>query len=292
MNPQVVMNVELPRSEEEEMFGSVSDDSSSVGGHSLDDVYDDDSGMCKVGLSFFINNNIKRMDKVFDYYDLGKIGDTDLREECLLVALFAHHIYLTQPNNFGRLMKRKSGWLSKTMLENLRNVSRCLRDEFGQNEFGRGHWDEITHIRKKFCEDQRLSLIYLKQHLKLPIRVLCKENCNSDWQNYPTHVLRYFVEGKKSSVDKLFSCGDEDIFPDDAPCVLLLHQNHFHNVWDYNSLFNEVDCPKIGRKHLRGSAIRYKKKFCLRCMVSYSNDFLQACQGRCHHCLENVLDQL
>ena len=38
MNPQVVMDVELPRSEEEEIFGSVSDDSSSVGGHSLEDV--------------------------------------------------------------------------------------------------------------------------------------------------------------------------------------------------------------------------------------------------------------
>ena len=58
MNPQVVMDVELPHSEEEEMFGSVSDDSSSVGGHSLEDVYGDDSGTCKVGLSFFINNDI------------------------------------------------------------------------------------------------------------------------------------------------------------------------------------------------------------------------------------------
>ena len=100
MNPQVVMDVELSHSEEEEMFGSVSDDSSSVRGHSLEDMYDEDSGTCKVGLSFFINNNIKRMDKVFDYYNLGKIRDTDLRGECLLVALFAHHIYLTQPNNF------------------------------------------------------------------------------------------------------------------------------------------------------------------------------------------------
>ena len=292
MNPQVVMDVELPHSEEEEMFGSVSDDLSSVKGHSLEDVYDDDSGLCKVGLSFYINNDIKRMDKVFDYYDLGKIGDTDLRGECLLVALFAHHIYLTQPNNFGQIMKQKSGWLSKTMLEKLRNVSRCLRDEFGQNEFGWGHWNEITYIHKKFCEDQRLSLIYLKKHLKLPIRVLCKENCSSDVQNYPTYVLRYSVEGKKSSVYKLFSCGDEGIFPNDAPCILLLHQNHFYNVWDYNSLFNEVDCPKIGRKHLQGSAIRYKKIFCLWCMVSYSNDFLHMCQGQCHCCLENVLDHV
>ena len=80
-------------------------------------------------------------------------------------------------------------------------------------------------------------------------------------------------EGKKSSVDKLFSCCDEGTFPNDAPCVMLLYQNHVYNVWDYNSLFNEVDCPKIGRKCLWGSAVRYKKRFCLRCIVSYSNDF-------------------
>ena len=75
------------------------------------------------------------------------------------------------------------------MFEKLRNVSRCLRDEFGQKKFGCGHWDEITYIRKKFCEDQRLSLIYLKQHLKLLVTVLCKENCGSELQNYPTYVL-------------------------------------------------------------------------------------------------------
>ena len=32
--------------------------------------------------------------------------------------------------------------------------------------------------------------------------------------------------------------------------------------------------------------------FCLRCMVSYSNDCLHVCQGRCHKCLESVEDHM
>ena len=90
----------------------------------------------KLVYHFLLITTFKRMDKVFDYYDLGKIKDTDFRGECLLVALFAHHIYLTQPNNFGLIMKQKSGWLSKTMLEKLRNVSRCLRDDLAKMNLG------------------------------------------------------------------------------------------------------------------------------------------------------------
>ena len=55
-------------------------------------------------------------------------------------------------------------------------------------------------------------------------------------------------------------------------------------------MFNAVDTPRIGKKHTRGSSSRYKKLFCLRCMVSYSNDYLHICQGRCHRCLERNED--
>ena len=68
--------------------------------------------------------------------------------------------------------------------------------------------------------------------------------------------------------------------------MLLLRDDHFLNVWDYTSMFNEVDCPMINnKKRNRGSGDRYKKRFSLRCMVSFSNDSLHVCQGKC---LENI----
>ena len=55
-------------------------------------------------------------------------------------------------------------------------------------------------------------------------------------------------------------------------------------------MFNDMDTPKIGKKHIRGSCPRYKKLFCLHCMVPYLNDSLHICQGRCHRCLECIDD--
>ena len=78
------------------------------------------------------------------------------------------------------------------------------------------------------------------------------------------------------------------------PCVLILKDGHYYNVWDYNSLFNEIDCPIIraGRKRNKGSSERYKKRFCLRCIVSYSLEILHVCQGRCEKCLGKIEDHL
>ena len=51
-----------------------------------------------------------------------------------------------------------------------------------------------------------------------------------------------------------------------------------------------MDNPTIHGKRKSGgaSAQRYKKLFCLRCMVSYSNDNLHVCEGRCIRCLSTT----
>ena len=53
-------------------------------------------------------------------------------------------------------------------------------------------------------------------------------------------------------------------------------------------MFNDVDTPRIGSKRTRGSSPRYKKLFCLRCMVSYSKDCLHICHGQCQKCLKSI----
>ena len=95
---------------------------------------------------------------------------------------------------------------------------------------------------------------------------------------------------KKCYVKKLFLCSDNGAFSNDRSCVLLLKDQHFFNIWGYDFMFNDMGTPKIGKKHIRGSCLEYKKLFCLCCMVSYSNDSLHICQGRCHRCLECVDD--
>ena len=78
------------------------------------------------------------------------------------------------------------------------------------------------------------------------------------------------------------------------PCVLILKDGHYYNVWDYNSLFNDIDCPIIcgSRKRNKGSSERYKKRFCLCCMVSYFLEILHICQGRSEKCLGKIEDHL
>ena len=55
-----------------------------------------------------------------------------------------------------------------------------------------------------------------------------------------------------------------------------------------------MDNPKIHGKRKSGGASsqRYKKLFCLCCMVSYSNDHLHVCKGRCIRCLSTVDEHL
>ena len=111
---------------------------------------------------------------------------------------------------------------------------------------------------------------------------------------YPTYVLRYVNEGTKSCIEKVFSCGDNStIFANNRPCALLLKDSHYLNIWDYLSLFNEIDCPSITRKNRnKGSRERYKKRFCLQCMVFFSNERLHICQGICEKCLEKIENHL
>ena len=43
-------------------------------------------------------------------------------------------------------------------------------------------------------------------------------------------------------------------------------------------------------KNLKGSLPCYKKRFCLHCMVSFCNEELHVCEGRCRKCLQHHVD--
>ena len=160
-----------------------------------------------------------------------------------------------------------------------------IKQKFGENISGRGHWDERSYMCELFANDS--ECLCLTETPKNVITKLRRENCDLDLNDYPMYVLMHYNSGQnKCKIERLFSCGDDGIFSNDKPCVLLLKEKHFYNVWGHDFLFNDVDTPKIGTKRKCGSAPRYKKLFCLCCMVSYSNDYLHVCSGRCHHCLD------
>ena len=71
-----------------------------------------------------------------------------------------------------------------------------------------------------------------------------------------------------------------------------LKDSHYLNVWNHAFMFNEVDCPLLGKKRPKGSGERYKKRFCLCCMVSFSNEVLHVCQGKCPKCLGNFKNHM
>ena len=74
-------------------------------------------------------------------------------------------------------------------------------------------------------------------------------NCNLELSTYLTYIMRYVNKGTKSYIEKVFSCSDDElIFSNDHPCVLLLKDDHYLNVWDYSSLFNKIDCPNTSKK--------------------------------------------
>ena len=132
---------------------------------------------------------------------------------------------------------------------------------------------------------------FSKDNSKLPVLKFRRDNSSKEISNYPTYVLKHSVDNKnRCKIEKLFSCGDNGVFSSDRPCVLLLRNDHFYNVWGHDSLFDDVDNPRIGSKRKCGSFPRYKKLFCLRCIVSYANDHLHICKGRCHRCLGTTED--
>ena len=69
----------------------------------------------------------------------------------------------------------------------------------------------------------RSDSAWSRNQLKHAIRLMCKLNSNDDIMTYPTYIFRYNVQGGKGcNVEKVLSCGDNGVFPNDRPCVLLL----------------------------------------------------------------------
>ena len=172
-DPDVMMDVQIPeqsslsqRDEERELFGLVSDndnnnnddgddDSSSSSSDGGGNEYDDDSGMlrninCTLrnenALTFFVNVEVSTSKNIVDYYSLANLCDSKLSNECLLVAIYIHHFYLTQPNIFSRMMKRNNHWLLEVTMNKLVEIQDKINVQFGDNGSGRGHWFEVEFI--------------------------------------------------------------------------------------------------------------------------------------------------
>ena len=231
-----------------------------------------------------------------DYYELGEVQNTVLRGECLLISLYVHHLFITQPKTFSRIMK-KSNWLTDIMIEKLQTISRGVSLRFGDNLKGRGHWEQIEFMRRSFPHHGGRSINVNKPTIKSSVLSMRRRHCNEEPTTFPTFVLKYdddYDKSKGSRIIKLISCGDIGIFSNDKPCVLLLRNGHFYNVWKYEWLFLNMDNPKIRGKRKSGGASsqRYKKLFCLCCMVSYCNDHLHVCEGCCIMCLSTMDEHL
>ena len=159
-------------------------------------------------------------------------------------------MYVTQPKNFSRIMKR-SNWLTASMFTKLLDILQTVREKFGRNNVNRGHWDEIELIRHLIS---RGCIAEKGCSPKLPTLNMRRENSNYNLSTYPTFVLKYSCEKNKSKIIKLFSCGDLGIFSNDQPCIILLKDDHFYNVWRYETLFLDIDNLTICGKHKSGGA--------------------------------------
>ena len=182
-------------------------------------------------------------------------------------------------------------------MEKLQTISRDVSLRFGDNLKGRGHWEEIEFMRRSFpYGGGRSSINVNKPAIRSSVLNMRRRNCNEEPTTFPTFVLKYddHDKSKGSRIIKHFSCGDIGIFSNDKPCILLLRNGHFYNVWKCEWLFLNMDNPKIHGKRKSGGASsqRYKKLFCLHCMVSYSNDHLHVCEGRCIRCLSMMDEHL
>ena len=112
----------------------------------------------------------------------------------------------------------------------------------------------------------------INPHVKLlsggtsPICSLCRSNSSFDTQNDPIYIFRYATmsKGNKCTIEKVFSCSDSGVFACEKPCVLLLKDSHYLNVWNHVFMFNEVDCPALGKKRPKD-----KKKKSLHTMGKY-----------------------
>ena len=115
-------------------------------------------------------------ENVVDYFDKEIFSGMPIENECLLISMYLHYIYLTQSNNFKRRMKEKK-WLGKLVEKKLVKLKKELSNEFDKNVKGRGHWREIEFIR-------RLLLQYFPTNFSVkvgssqPIVNLIRSNCN------------------------------------------------------------------------------------------------------------------
>ena len=147
-------------------------------------------------------------------------------------------------------MYHEGGWLTQRTTERLLQIVRELDKKCGRNENGRGHWDEIEFIRKILSTGDDVA-DFSKDNLKLHVLKFRHDNSSKEISNYPTYVLKHSVDNKNCcKIEKLFSCG---VFSSDRPCVLLLRNDHFYNVWGHDSLFDDVDNPRIGSKENVGA---------------------------------------
>ena len=205
---------------------------------------------------FFLTNELASLPPsvLRDYYELGKAQNTVLWGECLLISLYVHHLFITQPKNFSRIMK-KSNWLTDTMIEKLQTISRGVSSRFGDNLKGRGHWEEIEFMRRSFPHGGGCS-INVNKPIKSSVLSLRRRNCNEEPTTFPTFVLKHddHDKSKGSRIIKLFWCCDAGIFSNDKPCVILLRNGLFYNVWKYEWLFLNMDNPKICGKGKSGGA--------------------------------------
>ena len=134
-----------------------------------------------------------------------------------------------------------------------------MEGKFGKNEKGRGHWREVEFIRNRLLHYFPTNF-KMTTKTKQPILNMIRSNSNHDLATFPVYVLRYKNQDNTARMEKVCSCGDTGIFSNTNPCVLLLNDEHFLSVWDYASLFNEIDCPTLNeKKQNKGSDERYKK---------------------------------
>ena len=104
------------REEERALFGDITDNDDDDTEEDSpsdddDDYFDEDNGTCEVlqndaALDVFLTNELASLPPsvMHDYYELSKVQNTVLRGESLLISLYVHHLFITQPKNFSRIM--------------------------------------------------------------------------------------------------------------------------------------------------------------------------------------------
>ena len=250
-------------------------------GEESDDEFDDDEGRLLFNLDAInrmIDANV--LNKLHDY----SVDSGSLSKECLLVALYVGYLRLTQPNNFNRIISKGRGWMSDRVARRLEGIAKSLGEAKG-----RGHWEEVVCIQSLLVDTFNFTPFYVMSPSN---DFLCtyRQNCEKELHSYPVYVLTHELgRGKRSHFKKLYGVNDNGTFPNLSPLVLMLKDGHYYNVWDYQGLFVDCDNRDI-RKNVKGSPLHYKKRFCLRCMVLFSNKELHVCEGRCRKCLQHHSD--